>query len=517
MSSNEDPVSPASVPDHGRLTKARPLRPRARTIKAELKKQAPLPSILKSEKRTQDESDQPPAVEWGSESSLIERQTYMLQACRALINYGAPTHRLETYMRRTADALDLHVQAFYLPNCMIIAFDDSDVDTPSRRSFDVQIVTCAQDLNLAKLSDTHRIYKNVIHRNTGAKEATALLEKLFAREEQHSRWLRVLMYGMASACIGPVGYDARPIDLPIIFLLGCLVGLLDLLVATKSSLGCVLEMSSAILISFTARALGSFTWGEEGHNFCFSAIAQSSVVMILPGFTIASSALELQSKMMLPGAVRLVYGIIYTLFLAFGFIVGITVYGAFDPAATSDTQCRHPWPFWWQLIFVLPFTLCYVIIGQAKWKQMPAMLCITMAGWLVSHFSGKRFPTVQAFPTALGALTVGVLSSIYSRFARGLAVVVMHPGIFILVPGSFAVSGSLIEGLHNANDVIHDKNKTEKASLDSFKDPSALYAGYAMVEIAIGIAAGLALSAMLMAPIRWKKNRTPGRNASTSS
>lgn len=450
--------------------------------------------------------DEQPAATLIPDTSLLDHQRYIIRICRAFIMYGAPTHRLETYMQRTADALDLHLQAFYLPNCMIISFDDDGNSNTTRRSLDVQIVTCVQALNLAKLSDAHRIYKDVIHRRTNAKEATALLDELFVQEEQHPRWLRVLMYGLASACIGPVSYGARPVDLPLIFLLGSLVGLLDLVVTAKSVLyGCIFEMTSAILVSFVARALGSFQWGSDGNSFCFSAVAQASLVLILPGFTMASSALELQSRMMISGAVRLVYGIIYTLFLAFGFIVGITVYGAIDSNATSATTCDSSWsdnttPFWWQVIFVVPFTFCYVVVNQAKWKQIPAMLFITMAGWLVNYFSAQRFPTVQSFPNALGALTVGILSNLYSRLAHGLAIVVMHPAIFILVPGSFAASGSLIEGLNSANEVIQQQGSQSAGVADGLRNTSALYAGYAMVEIAIGITAGLSVSTLLVYP-----------------
>lgn len=258
-------------------------------------------------------------------TSPLHNQAYILRVCRALMMYGAPTHRMETYMRRTADALQLNLQAFYLPGCMIISFDEDS----SRRSKDVQIITYTQSLDLGKLRDVHTVYKDTYHKKINAEKAIELLEDITIRKGEHSRWLRVLMYGLASAFIGPISYSARPIDLPFIFILGSLVGLLDLVVTEKSILyGYIFEMTSAALVSLIGRALGSISWNSNQNNFCFSAIAQASLVMILPGFIITNSALELQSRMMISGAVRLVYGIIYTLFLAFGFIVGITVYGA---------------------------------------------------------------------------------------------------------------------------------------------------------------------------------------------
>ena len=440
-----------------------------------------------------------------TEPQISQSQTYMLRVCRALITYGAPTHRLETYMHRSADVLQLNIQAFYMPGCMIVSFDDT-----SGRSKDVQIIRCSQTLNLAKLDDVHAIYKDVIHKRITVEDATSHLHELMGNDDRFPPWFRVLMYGLASALIGPISYDARPIDLPLIFVFGCIVGFCELVVAAHSELyGYIFEMSSAILISFLARALGSVKW-KHGNSFCFSAIAQASLVMILPGFTITTSALELQSKNIVSGAVRLVYGVIYTLFIAFGFIVGITIYGAIDDGATSSTSCSNTWPFWWQIVFVLPFTFAYAIVYQTKWKQLPAMLIVALAGWVVNHFAASRFPTVQPLSQALGALTVGLLANLYSRLFHGLAVAIMHPAIFIQVPGSFAASGSLINGLRNADAITHRTGEANSTHLSGAGGPSpALHAGYAMVEIAVGIAAGLSISALLTYPIR-KKRGTSG-------
>jgi hypothetical protein len=44
------------------------------------------------------------------------------------------------------------------------------------------------------------------------------------------------MYGLASATVGPFAFGARPIDMPIAFLLGSILGLLQLIAAPKSDL-----------------------------------------------------------------------------------------------------------------------------------------------------------------------------------------------------------------------------------------------------------------------------------------
>ena len=434
-----------------------------------------------------------------TEKIVTPEQAYILNACRALMMYGAPTHRLEAYMQSSAEILKLSLQSFYMPGCMIISMNG------------VHIVRCTQSLVLNKLYDVHAVYKDVIHKRVGVEEATSVIESIMAREDKFPRWVRVPIYGLASACIGPVSYGARPIDLPLIFILGSLVGFFELVIAQGSELyGYVFEMSSAILISFLGRALGSISLGHD-HHFCFSAVAQASLVLILPGFTITTSALELQSKNIVSGAVRMLYGIIYTLFLAFGFTVGITIYGAIDSNATSATTCREPWPFWWQVTFVVPFTVFYILVNQGNWRKMPAMLIVTLAGWLVNYFSSLHLMTVRSLPPALGALTVGILANLYSRLGHGLAIALMYPAIFIQVPGSLAASGSLVSGTALANQLTHHTSKSvAAANATDVNDANTaiLLSGYVMVEIAIGITAGLSISALLVYPFRKRSGKS---------
>lgn len=92
-----------------------------------------------------------------------------------------------------------------------------------------------------------------------------------------------------------------------------------------------------MFVSLTARGLSTI----PDNLFCYSAISSAGVVTILPGFTIRKwinplfsssliiilclvlSALELTSRNILCGSVRMVYAIIYTLFLVSSFPPGI--------------------------------------------------------------------------------------------------------------------------------------------------------------------------------------------------
>ncbi|KAJ5197794.1 uncharacterized protein N7498_006911 [Penicillium cinerascens] len=452
-------------------------------------------------------------------AELLQRQRYLIRLCRALMKYGAPTHRLEEYMRMTARVLEIDGQFLYIPGCMIISFDDASTHTT-----EVKVVRSSQGIDLGKLADVHEIYKEVIHDVIGVEEAIQRLDETMKRRSKYHILFLIFAHGCASASVGPFAFNARPVDMPVAFLLGCLLGVLQLILSPKSSLySNVFEISAAVLTSFLARAFGSIRFQGES-LFCFSALAQSSIALILPGYTVLCASLELQSRSIVAGSVRMVYAIIYSLFLGFGITIGTAVYGLLDPEASTAYTCpaspitneylqRFP--------FVLIFTACLAIVNHAKWKQIPIMLVISLAGYVVSYFSSKRFYSNTQVSNALGAFVIGVMGNCYSRLRHGLAAAAMLPAIFVLVPSGLAASGSLISGITSAEEMTRNPyavvaNGTQ-GFVDAAKNLSAAEArnqsygvvfdiGYGMVQVAIGTTVGLFLAALVVYPLGKKRS-----------
>lgn len=216
-------------------------------------------------------------------AETLSRQKYIIKMCKALMMYGAPTHRLEEYLTMTARVLEIDGQFLYLPGCMIVSFDDKQTHTT-----EVKIVRTNQGIDLGKLKDIHEIYKNVLHDIYSVDEAIDRISAIMAAKDKFHPWIRVLVFGLASAAVAPFAFGGRWIDLPICFLLGSMVGALQIIVAPKSALyNNLFEISATILTSFLARAFGSIRGGEL---FCFSALAQSSIALILPGWFVRKSS-----------------------------------------------------------------------------------------------------------------------------------------------------------------------------------------------------------------------------------
>ncbi|PYH49742.1 threonine/serine exporter family protein [Aspergillus saccharolyticus JOP 1030-1] len=443
-------------------------------------------------------------------AEIIARQRYIMQLCKALMMFGAPTHRLEEYMLMTSKVLEIDSQYLYVPGCMIMSFDD-----PSTRTTEVKLVRVVQGVNLGRLSDTHNVYKNVIHDVIGIEEATGELEELMTKKPRFNKWIIVFVYGLATAMVGPFAFDARPIDMPIIFFNGCLLGVMQHVIAPRSVLyNNVFEVTAAVLTSFIARAFGSIhrTHGS-GRLFCFSAIAQSSIALILPGYTVLCSSLELQSHQIVAGSIRMVYAIIYSLFLGYGVTVGTTIYGLIDTNATSRLSCPSTGafknPYLQRFPFVALFSLCLLVVNQGKWKQAPVMTTIAIAGYVTNYFVSARLGNNSQVANTVGAFVVGVIGNLYSRLWHGHAAAAVLPAIFVLVPSGLAATGSLITGVDTADQIRSNvtKNHTSDSSTSSSQNSmSANILGFGMIQVAIGITVGLFVAALVVYPFGKRRS-----------
>jgi uncharacterized membrane protein YjjP (DUF1212 family) len=438
-------------------------------------------------------------------ASIITRQRYLMTLCRAMMRFGAPSHRLEEYMSLTAQVLDIHAQFLYLPGTMIMSFDDL-----ATRTTDVKLVRVSQGVDLARLEDTQNIYKNLVHDKITVDEAIEELDNVINRPAKYPTWLVVICYGLASVSVGPFAFEARPIDMPITFFLGCLLGMLQLVFAPRSSLySNVFEVLATILTSFLARAFGSIPSGvvdgTTQYYFCFSSMAQSSIALILPGFLVLSSSLELQSHQIIPGSIRMVYAIIYSLFLGYGITVGTTIYGLMDGNANSNTSCSGELignnPYSQRFPFVAIYVIFLVIINQGKWKQVPVMILIAEAGYIVNYFSNLKLESNPELANTLGAFTIGVLGNLYSRLWHGHAATAILPAIFVLVPSGLASQGSLVSGVQSASEIRAGLSGNSTSTSTSTSDSSVYSMGYGMIQVAIGITVGLFLSAVVIYPL----------------
>ena len=79
-----------------------------------------------------------------------------MKLARAMMMFGGPSHRLAAQIQSTARVLDLQLSCMYLPDVMLISFEDSATGTSN-----VKFIRQGSALDLDKLGDAHLLYWEV--------------------------------------------------------------------------------------------------------------------------------------------------------------------------------------------------------------------------------------------------------------------------------------------------------------------------------------------------------------------
>ncbi|KAG8760274.1 hypothetical protein FRC14_003572 [Serendipita sp. 396] len=462
-----------------------------------------------------------------------QRHKFILRLAKALMTYGAPSHRIESQLDATALVLEVDAQFVHLPSVIIASFGDHDNHTS-----DTHFVKANGRLALGKLHKVHQVYRQVVHDEISAEEGTIILNRLLKEKPLYGSKTRMAIAFVCCALICPLAFGGSFLDMFVAGGCGGLLSFLQIHAASRSAMYAnVFELSVAILISFIARGLSAI----PGRYFCYEAISSAGVVLILPGYLILCSALELASKNIVNGSVRMIYAIIYSLFLGFGLTIGSDLYYIVDPRAkrerlqeairaatttsvsgrfisdnstlfssfegsftfsnktemfemNSQAGCfRNPaWPWYqqdfpyWTLFLLVPaFSLFSSSwnLQPLKSKQLPVMVIISCAAFAANTAANRYIINRSDVVSAIGAFVVGILGNAYSRIFRGTAFQSMVIGVLFLVPSGIAAAGGLSENYRGQ---------------DGDQYTNGLAIGLRMVQVAIGITVGLFGSGLIV-------------------
>lgn len=434
-----------------------------------------------------------------TDTSVESRHEYLVALAKALLCYGAPTHRVESYMSGAASCLGIPAKFLYMPDHFIISLDDNT----SLKS-DFQLVKGGGG-DMGRFDDVHTIYKLVNHDMVSVDEAIYRLKMIEQQKDRYSPWFILLIYGFAAVGIGPFAYKARFIDLPINFVMGILLGIFQMKLIPKNPLyHIVFEISTAIIMSFLGRMFGSIRGSGGDFIFCYSAITQSCINLILPGYWITNAGLELMNHQLVAGSTRMMYALVYFLFLSYGISMGSAFYGFIDADANSNPVCQEPMNRLWNLLFVPFFSVQVALINRAKWRQIPVMVLITFLSYGATFVSVDLFNGSFTFANTIGGFVIGLLGNIYSRVGtkieRGLGAIFSGSSsssgdnqTIVIYNGSASDAGLSRDGL--VDEAVHQQAARAPTTLSSagIALPSFALAAAAMVPaMIVQVPSGLA-------------------------
>ncbi|KAG0335584.1 hypothetical protein BG000_007392 [Podila horticola] len=360
-------------------------------------------------------------------ADILSRQSFLITIAKALILYGAPTHRIEETCALLARKMEVDASFALLPGLMTISFSD-----PETHTSDTRHLRCTQGMDMYKLSKVYTIALDVLH-GGGIERANKELEKVTVEEGYYPVWVTVLAWTTSAAFVAPLAFHGSWLDTALAGLCGLIVGLLGVLAAKLPVYGNVFEVTSSIVVGFIAKAFGD--------RVCFSAVTLAGVVILLPGLLLTQSIMELASRNIVSGAVRMFYALMYAFFLGFGLSLGSELWDFVSGTkyiATPQDCMRGLNPWWYFLIFPAVSTSINIVFN-AHPSQWIGMTLVSSVGFTVSYFMAAG-PQVTA---TIAAFAVGIAGQMYGRLTGKLSYVPLLSGVLLLVPGSVGVRGVL--------------------------------------------------------------------------
>ncbi|KAF7341922.1 DUF1212-domain-containing protein [Mycena sanguinolenta] len=435
-------------------------------------------------------------------AQIIQRQEFILKLARALMMFGGPSHRLQSQIQSTGRVLDIQVNCMYLPDVVLISFDDSSTGTSN-----LKFIRQGSSLNLGKLKAVYELYWSVIHDEQSVSEASTTLDALMRKKQEYSWWQLVLTGGMCSTAICSVGFNGSFIDSLIAFPLGALLVGIQLLSIRNELYSNVFEITVATLFSFLSAALASTG---------FFLLLRDRVELRRPhpprylvqGFIVLCGSLEIMSRNIVSGSVRMCYAVVYSLFLGFGLAIGAeayekitsqTVVGITDYACSISHDAHGAWyqrtpSLYWAFLTVPMYSLFLSMRNHAPWRswEMFLIIGISCIGWVTNHFSGLKFKGQSDIIAAVGAFTVGFVANVYARLFSGNAFVIMITGILFQLPSGLGQGGLLTYA-------------SETTTGNSSSYLSGFQTALQLISVAIGLTVGLGLALAVVHPIQSRR------------
>lgn len=123
-------------------------------------------------------------------AEIIQRQEFICKLARSFMMFGGPSHRLQAQVLATARVLDVTCSCMYLPDMMLVSFDDVATGTSN-----IKLVRQGGAFDIYKLQEAYKVYWKVSFRFKFASVPHSYTPPRVPLSLQHSIWIRTLGWG----------------------------------------------------------------------------------------------------------------------------------------------------------------------------------------------------------------------------------------------------------------------------------------------------------------------------------
>lgn len=158
-------------------------------------------------------------------SATQHYRRFILKLAHALMQFGAPMHKIDEQLVACADFFQIRSQFVLLNTVIIVVFKHED-GSPSHTHF----IQRPQGLSLAQLRETHAVYTQVIEdQSLTASEGTARLDVIMKHPHSFGYSWKLLFAFLAGAAITPMGFSGSVADSLVAGTLSCILMAIQLL------------------------------------------------------------------------------------------------------------------------------------------------------------------------------------------------------------------------------------------------------------------------------------------------
>lgn len=358
--------------------------------------------------------------------ALSDAERFLLELARDLHRFGTPAHRLEEQVSRCGARLGVPTTMFSLPTFLALAFGPLD----RQRVVNVRVDPGATDLG--RLHAMEGIQRRVLSGEISPSMGAASLRELGASPPAFNQWFTLAAYGLsAMAATRFFGGDVR--DAVAGAIVGLLVGGLSLALNARADRAALAEFLAGIVAT-----LGAWALAHIMPPITMGAVMLAGVVVLLPGFNMTRSLVELATRNLASGSSRFMGSVMTLVALGFGAAIGDRIVMHLPLAEMQPPMPALDW------LGVLPAALvssmAAVILLQARWRDTGWIVLAALLG-----LYGARLGAMLLGPelgVCLGAFVVGISGNLFSRVFRRAAVTMVAPGLLPLVPGSLGMRGT---------------------------------------------------------------------------
>lgn len=395
-----------------------------------------------------------------NDATYLERIAFVEELARHLHANGTTAQRMEGAIELVSRRLQLACEPWSNPTGIILAFRDPE--RPGGASDITRIVRPGLgDTNLRRLCEADRIAEEV---SSGRMDVAAGRTALGALEAPMTRRARIeLVLGFALASAAVAGLLRLPwLDIGVAGTTGLLIGMLALAAQSRKLLSEAFEALAGLLAGTVAVVISRWIGPLN-----FNTVVIASLIVLVPGMTLALAASELASRHLVSGTARFAGGTMTVVNLTIGTVIALALAAMFDVSPRVRGSTPQPdWVVWCALALG---AFAFALLFQARRRDYPLVMVSAVGGYLVSRY-GSEWLDIHA-GVFLAALVTTAAGNAYARLSNRPGALVRLPGIIMLVPGSAALRGvvTLVQ--------TQDASVGQAAALVVFNTLMALVAG----------------------------------------